>query len=91
MRKGLRLKEGSPAAGRADPLRVLFVCSRNRRRSPTTEAVFSDRAELEVASAGLAPNPTQRMLKGIDRASLEVNITPVFGLPDQTMRSPGSV
>lgn len=32
---------------------VLFVCSRNRLRSPTAEAVFSGRADLEVASAEL--------------------------------------
>jgi predicted protein tyrosine phosphatase len=38
------------------PLRVLFICSRNRKRSPTAEAVFSDRQDLDVASAGLAPD-----------------------------------
>ena len=32
---------------------VLFVCSRNRLRSPTAEAVFSGHADMEVASAGL--------------------------------------
>jgi predicted protein tyrosine phosphatase len=32
--------------------KVLFVCSRNRLRSPTAEAVFSGRADLELASAG---------------------------------------
>ena len=36
--------------------RVLFVCSRNRLRSPTAERVFGGRADLEVASAGLAPD-----------------------------------
>ena len=35
---------------------MLFICSRNRKRSPTAEAVFGDRTELEVASAGLAPD-----------------------------------
>ncbi len=54
MRKGLNREEGSSAAGRAGPLRVLFICSRNRKRSPTAEVVFGDRAELEVTSAGLA-------------------------------------
>ena len=33
---------------------MLFLCSRNRRSSPTAERLFSDRADLEVASAGLA-------------------------------------
>ena len=31
---------------------VLFVCSRNRLRSPTAEAVFCDHPNVEVASAG---------------------------------------
>lgn len=35
--------------------RVLFICSRNRLRSPTAEQVFSDREGFEVASAGLNP------------------------------------
>ena len=34
--------------------RVLFVCSRNRLRSPTAEAVFARWPGLETASAGLA-------------------------------------
>ncbi len=34
--------------------RVLFLCSRNRLRSPTAEQIFSGRRDLEVASAGLA-------------------------------------
>jgi predicted protein tyrosine phosphatase len=33
--------------------RVLFLCSRNKLRSPTAERVFSCRRDLEVASAGL--------------------------------------
>lgn len=36
------------------PLRVLFVCTQNKLRSPTAEAVFSGRPDLEVASAGTA-------------------------------------
>lgn len=36
--------------------RVLFICSRNRLRSPTAEALFGRRPNLEVASAGLAPD-----------------------------------
>jgi len=56
MRKGLTRSEGLSAPRRAGSLRVLFVCSRNRRRSPTAEAVFSGRDGLETASAGLAPD-----------------------------------
>lgn len=36
--------------------RVLFLCSRNRLRSPTAEQVFGGRVDLEVASAELAPD-----------------------------------
>ena len=34
-------------------MKLLFVCSQNRLRSPTAEAVFSEYEELEVESAGL--------------------------------------
>jgi len=34
-------------------MRVLFVCSRNRLRSPTAEAVFAAYEELETLSAGV--------------------------------------
>ncbi len=37
-------------------MNLLFVCSRNRLRSPTAEQVFADRNGLETASAGLAPD-----------------------------------
>lgn len=37
-------------------INVLFVCSRNRRRSPTAERVFGNDPQLDVASAGLAPD-----------------------------------
>jgi predicted protein tyrosine phosphatase len=39
---------------------VLFVCGKNRRRSPTAEQIFADDPRLEVASAGTsadADNP----------------------------------
>lgn len=34
-------------------MNLLFICSRNRLRSPTAEAIFSDYKGLEVDSAGL--------------------------------------
>jgi predicted protein tyrosine phosphatase len=46
----------SKTGGGGGPLRVLFLCARNRRRSPTAEAVFAGRPGLEVAAAGLAPD-----------------------------------
>ncbi|OWJ68686.1 low molecular weight protein tyrosine phosphatase family protein [Inquilinus limosus] len=36
--------------------RVLFVCGRNLRRSPTAEAIFADAPGAETASAGLNPD-----------------------------------
>ena len=37
-------------------MHVLFICSRNRLRSPTAERVFADWPGVETASAGLAPD-----------------------------------
>ena len=37
-------------------IRALFICSRNRLRSPTAEQVFADRLGIETDSAGLAPD-----------------------------------
>ena len=38
----------------AEPLRLLFICSRNRLRSPTGEAVFDAVDGVEARSAGTA-------------------------------------
>jgi predicted protein tyrosine phosphatase len=38
------------------PLRLLFICSRNRLRSPTAEAVFSTYPNVEATSAGTNPD-----------------------------------
>ncbi|KJJ96266.1 phosphotyrosine protein phosphatase [Burkholderiaceae bacterium 26] len=37
-------------------MRVLFICSRNRLRSPTAEVVFARWPNVETDSAGLAPD-----------------------------------
>ena len=42
---------------------VLFICSRNRLRSPTAEQVFADWPNIEVASAGLASD-AEELLTG---------------------------
>lgn len=39
--------------------KVLFICGRNRLRSPTAEHVFARRGDIEVDSAGLAPDADQ--------------------------------
>lgn len=51
-------------------IRILFLCSRNRLRSPTAEQVFADYPGVETNSAGLAPDAeellTPEHLEGID-------------------------
>jgi predicted protein tyrosine phosphatase len=37
-------------------MRILFVCSRNRLRSPTAEAVLTGVPGVETASAGTSPD-----------------------------------
>ncbi|KWE37718.1 low molecular weight protein tyrosine phosphatase family protein [Burkholderia territorii] len=41
--------------------RALFICSRNRLRSPTAEAVFGAWPGVEADSAGLAPDANTRL------------------------------
>jgi len=36
--------------------RLLFICSRNKLRSPTAETIFADHPGIETDSAGLAPD-----------------------------------
>ncbi|OZC02264.1 low molecular weight protein tyrosine phosphatase family protein [Rubricoccus marinus] len=42
-------------------MRVLFVCSRNRLRSPTAERVFSEASGVQTLSAGTAPDADVRV------------------------------
>jgi len=42
-------------------IRALFICSRNRLRSPTAERVFADCPDIETDSAGLAPDAEVRV------------------------------
>lgn len=42
-------------------MRVLFICSRNRLRSPTAEAIFADTDGITVASAGTSPDVEERV------------------------------
>lgn len=45
-----------PSSTDDGPLRVLFVCSRNRWRSPTAERIWRSHPKLSVRSAGVSPN-----------------------------------
>ena len=48
---------GTCGAGLDAGLRnLLFVCARNRLRSPTAEAIFAAVAGVQIASAGTAPD-----------------------------------
>jgi predicted protein tyrosine phosphatase len=40
-------------------MRLLFVCGRNRLRSPTAEQLFSGVAGVEALSAGVSPDAEQ--------------------------------
>jgi predicted protein tyrosine phosphatase len=40
---------------------VLFVCSRNRLRSPTAEQVFGNVSGIETASAGTSPDAEEQI------------------------------
>lgn len=42
-------------------MNALFVCSRNRLRSPTAEAVFAGAPGVSVASAGTSPDAEQQV------------------------------
>jgi predicted protein tyrosine phosphatase len=50
--------------------RILFICSRNRLRSPTAEFIFRGYEGIEVTSAGLAPDAEEPLsldhLDGVD-------------------------
>ena len=43
------------------PSRVLFLCCHNRMRSPTAERIFCKRSDLDVKSAGTAPDALARV------------------------------
>ena len=42
-------------------MNLLFVCARNRRRSPTAEALFAGVSGVATDSAGLRPDAEQRL------------------------------
>jgi predicted protein tyrosine phosphatase len=54
----------------AAPLRVLFICRQNRRRSATAERIFAKHPLLDVRSAGTNPDAlvhvNERMLTWAD-------------------------
>ena len=60
----------------------LFLCRHNRMRSPTAERMFSKRPDLDVRSAGTAPDALARVnAQMLDWADL------IFIMDDQQRRS----
>lgn len=58
--------------------RLLFLCSRNKLRSPTAEAVFADHPKVEVDSAGLGSDAEVPVsLEQIEWADLILVMEPV--------------
>jgi predicted protein tyrosine phosphatase len=51
--------------------KILFICSRNRWRSPTAERIFSRSPSLEVRARGLSASAVRR-LKAADVAWADV-------------------
>lgn len=45
---------------RCIPVNVLFVCSRNKKRSPTAEFIFSNLEGVNVLSAGTSVDAEHR-------------------------------
>ena len=45
----------------SEPLRVLFVCAMNKRRSVTAERMYRNDARLQVRSAGLRSDAPRRV------------------------------
>jgi protein-tyrosine phosphatase len=62
---------------RADLPNLLFVCGRNKRRSPTASQIFKKDERFNVRSAGLSPSATRRITaKDISWADLILVMEP---------------
>ena len=60
-------------------LKVLFVCGRNKRRSPTAEAIFRDDPRLNVRSGGTSQTSARRVTqKDLEWASLICVMEPKY-------------
>ena len=56
--------------------RVLFVCSRNRRRSPTAERLYQNTPGVEALSAGTAPDAEVRVSDFALRGAFQSEVGP---------------
>ncbi len=48
----------------AAPLKILFVCGQNKRRSPTAERIFKGDPRMQVRSAGISDSSKRRLTAG---------------------------
>jgi predicted protein tyrosine phosphatase len=66
---------------------LLFICSRNRLRSPTAEAVFSSYPDIKCSSAGIATDVMERnherKLKKKFGSALQGKRVICLGIPDE--------
>jgi predicted protein tyrosine phosphatase len=52
-------------------IKILFICSRNKRRSRTAEKIFKNRQDIDVKSAGFSKkSPVKVSEKDLDWADL---------------------
>ena len=77
-----------PAAGE----KVLFVCGRNRRRSPTAEQIFKDDPRMCVRSAGTSESSKRRITeKDLSWADLVLVMEPKYAARIRSLFNPESL
>jgi len=54
-------RDRQPTRDSAAPLRVVFVCGRNRWRSPTAEQLYRNDPRLDVRAAGVSSSAKRRL------------------------------
>ena len=61
------------------PLKILFVCGRNQRRSPTAERIFKDDPRMLVRSAGVSESSKRKIKQNdLDWADLILVMEPKY-------------
>jgi len=68
---------------------ILFVCSRNKWRSPTAEAMSASDARIKVRAVGLSAKSPRRLTRGDLAWADPVHVRGKFGL-DIRSKKPGS-
>ena len=50
---------------KSQPLKILFVCSRNKKRSRTAEEIFKGHPQIHARSAGTEPSSRIKITEGL--------------------------